>query len=94
MALTDFRDSVVRFLRWEIVGPEQEREILDRSPLPRIYDPSNPMADAAGYFEASNVDIIIEMSDAREAQRSFETNLRMFDQTPQMSQGVFDRLRR
>lgn len=71
-----------------------ERLILDRSPLPRIYDPSNPMADATGYFEGSNVNIIIEIADAREAQRSYEANLRMFDQTRQMSQSLLDLLRR
>jgi flagellar basal-body rod protein FlgC len=67
---------------------------LDRSPLPRVYDPTNPMADGTGYFDGSNVNIIIEMADAREAQRSYEANLRMFEQTRQMSQGLLDLLRR
>ena len=71
-----------------------EKLSLDRSPLPRVYDPTNPMADGTGYFDGSNVNIIIEMADAREAQRSYEANLRMFEQTRQMSQGLLDLLRR
>ncbi len=67
---------------------------LDQSPLPRVYDPANPMADSTGYFDGSNVNIILEMADAREAQRSYEANLRMFDQTRQMSQSLLDLLRR
>ena len=71
-----------------------EKLSLDRSPLPRVYDPTNPMADGTGYFDGSNVNIIIEMADAREAQRNYEANLRMFEQTRQMSQGLLDLLRR
>ncbi len=67
---------------------------LDRSPLPKIFDPSHPMADENGYYEASNVDLIVEMADAREAQRSYEANLRMFDQTRQMSASLLELLRR
>lgn len=68
--------------------------LLDQSALPRIYDPAHPMADEQGYYLGSNVDLVIEMADAREAQRSYEANLRMFDQTRQMSSAVLDLLRR
>lgn len=67
---------------------------LDQSELPRIFDPSHPMADDEGYYLGSNVDLVIEMADAREAQRSYEANLRMFDQSRQMSSAVLDLLRR
>lgn len=66
---------------------------LDPSELPRIHDPSNPLADAAGYYQGSNVELMIEIADAREAQRSYEANLRMFDQTRQMSANLLDLLR-
>ncbi|MDB6452489.1 flagellar basal body rod protein FlgC [Falsirhodobacter sp. 20TX0035] len=71
-------------------GPVQ----LDRSPLTSVYDPSNPLADDTGHFDSSNVDLVVEIADAREAQRSYEANLRMFDQARQMTQGLFDLLRR
>ncbi len=67
---------------------------LDRSELEKIHDPSHPMADADGNYDGSNVDIIIEMADAREAQRSYDANLKMFDQARQMSSSLMDLLRR
>jgi len=67
---------------------------LDRSELKQIYDPSHPMADDTGHFQGSNVDLIIEIADAREAQRSYEANLKMFEQTRQMSSSLLDLLRR
>lgn len=67
---------------------------LDRSELRSVYDPSHPMADETGYYQGSNVDLVVEIADAREAQRSYEANLRMFDQARQMAQGLFDLLRR
>ncbi|SCZ74030.1 flagellar basal body rod protein FlgC [Epibacterium ulvae] len=70
------------------------RVILDRSDLTQIYDPSHPMADDSGHYNGSNVDLMIEIADAREAQRSYEANLKMFDQTRQMSASLMDLLRR
>ena len=67
---------------------------LDRSELKKIYDPAHPMADATGHYQGSNVDLIIEIADAREAQRSYEANLKMFEQARQMSSSLMDLLRR
>ena len=60
----------------------------------RIYDPGHPLADETGYFDGSNVDLIVEIADAREAQRSYEANLKMFDQARQMSKSLLELLRR
>jgi flagellar basal-body rod protein FlgC len=67
---------------------------LDEAQLSRIYDPTHPLAGADGYFEGSNVDLMVEMADAREANRSYEANLRMFDQARQMAGSLLDLLRR
>lgn len=67
---------------------------LDRSELDSIHDPSHPLADETGHYQGSNVDLIIEIADAREAQRSYEANLKMFEQTRQMSSALMDLLRR
>lgn len=80
------RDGVARV--------ETGRVDLDRSDLERVYDPSSPLAGDDGYYEGSNVDLIIEIADAREAQRSYEANLKMFDQARQMSASLLDLLRR
>ena len=67
---------------------------LDQSDPVRIYDPGNPLADETGHYDGSNVDLVIEIADAREAQRSYEANLKLFDQARQMTQSLFDLLRR
>ena len=67
---------------------------LDKSPLTKIYDPSHPLADESGHFDGSNVNLVVEIADAREAQRSYEANLKMFDQARQMSSSLMELLRR
>ncbi|MFQ1700436.1 flagellar basal body rod protein FlgC [Loktanella agnita] len=66
---------------------------LDQTDLTRIYEPSNPLADDTGHYNGSNVNLLIEIADAREAQRSYEANLKMFDQVRQMSSALMDLLR-
>lgn len=66
---------------------------LDRRELTRIFDPGHPLADEAGYHDGSNVDLVVEIADAREAQRSYEANLKMFDQARQMSSSLLELLR-
>ena len=67
---------------------------LDRSELARVYDPTHPLAGDDGYYEGSNVNMMVEIADAREANRSYEANLRMFDQARQMASSVLELLRR
>lgn len=67
---------------------------LDRSELKTVHDPHHPLADSDGNYSSSNVDLIIEVADAREAQRSYEANLRIFDKTRQMTESLFDLIRR
>jgi flagellar basal-body rod protein FlgC len=73
---------------------ETGRVRLDRTELDRIYDPAHPMSDESGHYDGSNVDLLIELSDAREAQRSYEANLKLFEQTRKMSSGLMDLLRK
>ncbi|MEP2892059.1 flagellar basal body rod protein FlgC [Tateyamaria sp.] len=73
---------------------EVGRMSLDQSELEQVYDPSHPLADDAGFFNGSNVDLLIELADAREAQRSYEANLKMFEQARQMSSSLMQLLRR
>jgi flagellar basal-body rod protein FlgC len=67
---------------------------LDRSDLIEIYNPSHPLADETGNYKGSNVNLMIEIADAREAQRSYEANLKMFDQARKMSSALMDLLRK
>ncbi|MBJ3763175.1 flagellar basal body rod protein FlgC [Maribius pontilimi] len=67
---------------------------LSKAELPQIHDPSHPMADGAGNYQGSNVDLIVEIADSREAQRSYEANLKAFDMAHKMNQGLLELLRR
>ncbi len=67
---------------------------LDQTELETIYDPSHPLADENGNYQGTNVNLLLEIADAREAQRSYEANLKMFDQIRQMQQGLMDLLRK
>ncbi|MEJ6396355.1 flagellar basal body rod protein FlgC [Yoonia sp. 208BN28-4] len=72
---------------------ETGRVSLDQTNLSRIFEPSHPLADEAGFYDGSNVNLLVEIADAREAQRSYEANLKMFDQVRQMSQSLMELLR-
>lgn len=89
-----YRRKTVPFREIADGGVEAGRVRLDRRDLPQVYDPGHPMADASGHYAGSNVDLIVEITDAREAQRSYEANLKLFDQSRQMAQGLLDLLRR
>ncbi len=66
---------------------------LDQTDLSQIYDPAHPLADETGQYSGSNVNLLIELADAREAQRSYEANLKMFDQARKMSSSLMQLLR-
>lgn len=66
---------------------------LDQTELSKIYDPAHPLADETGQYSGSNVNLLIELADAREAQRSYEANLEMFDQARKMSSSLMQLLR-
>ncbi len=78
----------------KVAKVEVGRVKLDRTDLEKVFDPSHPLADETGSYEGSNVNLLIELADAREAQRSYEANLKMFDQARQMSRGLMDLLQR
>lgn len=90
-----YRRKIANFDSSEPSGKVAVKEVsLDRSDLRQIYDPSHPLAGETGHYDGSNVDLIIEIADAREAQRSYEANLKMLDQARQMSSSLMDLLRR
>jgi flagellar basal-body rod protein FlgC len=65
----------------------------DQSPFALKYEPSNPAADATGYVKYPNVNPLIEMSDMREAQRSYEANLNIIAATRRMLVRTLDILK-
>jgi flagellar basal-body rod protein FlgC len=65
----------------------------DQSPFRTKYEPSNPAADASGYVKYPNVNSLVEMTDMRDAQRSYEANLNIIGATRRMIQRTLDILK-
>jgi flagellar basal-body rod protein FlgC len=65
----------------------------DPSDFRMKYDPGNPAADGKGYVKLPNVNSLIEMSDMREAQRSYEANLKAIEVARTMLQRTIDLIR-
>jgi len=57
------------------------------------HEPGNPAADANGDVRYPNVNTLIEMTDLRDAQRSYEANLNVITATRRMLQRTIDILK-
>lgn len=64
--------------------------VLDKSPLPRVYDPGHPDADPDGYVAMPNVNTVQEMVDMLSASRSYEANLAAVETTRDLAQAAID----
>ena len=72
----------------------ETRVRLDQSEGVRSLDPEHPLADADGYVTMSNVSLVTELADMREANQSYEANLNSFQQARSMYRYLLDVLRR
>lgn len=64
-----------------------------RSDFTLKYMPDHPAANAEGYVKMPNVNMLIELNDMREAQRSYEANLGMIENSRTMMFRTIDLLR-
>jgi flagellar basal-body rod protein FlgC len=65
----------------------------DQTPFRVEYDPGHQAADDSGYVRLPNVNILVEMADMREANRSYEANLQIVKQARSMTAMTIDLLR-
>lgn len=86
-----FKSALDRTTGVELV--EVDRIGTDASAFPRRYQPGHPAADAGGYVLTPNVSTLIEMSDMREAERSYEANLNVIKSSKTMLNETIDILR-
>ncbi len=61
------------------------KETVDKTPGEVVYMPDNPNADANGYVQESNVNIVTEMVDMISATRSYEANLTALNSSKEMT---------
>ncbi len=57
---------------------------VDPAPFKFEHDPGNPAADENGMVKMPNVDVLVELADMREANRSYEANLQVAKQSAEM----------
>ncbi len=66
----------------------------DRSPFALRFEPGHPSANEDGYVQYPNVNALVEMMDLREAQRSYQANLKVLETTRALAGRLLDLLRR
>ncbi|MGG7516265.1 flagellar basal body rod protein FlgC [Allorhizobium undicola] len=66
---------------------------FDQSKFVEEYDPGNPAADSKGYVKMPNVNVLIEMGDMREANRTYEANLQSVKQTRDLISSTLELLK-
>ena len=54
---------------------------FDDAPFRIEQDPGNPAADEKGFVKLPNVDVLVELADMREANRTYEANLQVAKQS-------------
>ena len=86
-----FRSEMDRALESQTITMGKVRQ--DPSEFRNKYEPGHPAADANGYVKYPNVNSLVEMTDMREAQRSYEANLNVIGATRRMIQRTIDMLR-
>jgi flagellar basal-body rod protein FlgC len=82
--IATFRSELDRSLDANVVSIGRVR--TDQSSFQQKLEPGNPAADANGYVRYPNVNPLIEMTDLRDAQRSYEANLNVITATRRMIQ--------
>ncbi len=65
----------------------------DSSDFRMVYDPGHPAADARGYVKYPNVNALVELMDMRQAQRSFEANISVIENSRAMLARTLELLR-
>ena len=86
-----FRSELDRSLDARVVALGPVR--ADPSEFQTKYQPGHPSADANGQVKYPNVNPLIEMTDMREAQRSYEANVNVINATRRMIQRTLDILK-
>ncbi|MCL2851766.1 MAG: flagellar basal body rod protein FlgC [Defluviitaleaceae bacterium] len=71
-------------------GVRVSRIATDPTEGPRVHDPGHPDADADGYVQMPNVNIIMEMVNMISASRSYEANVTAMDVTRSMINRTLD----
>jgi flagellar basal-body rod protein FlgC len=86
-----FRSEMDRALGARVV--DLGRVATDQSAFRTKHQPGHPAADANGAVKYPNVNSLVEMTDMREAQRSYEANVNVISATRRMLQRTIEILK-
>lgn len=86
-----FTSTLDRTLDARVV--EMGKVSTDNSDFRLKYEPGHPAADSNGNVKYPNVNPLVEMTDMREAQRSYEANVNVISATRRMIQRTIDILK-
>ncbi|KAA8729553.1 MAG: flagellar basal body rod protein FlgC [Ewingella americana] len=65
----------------ETGGVKVAEVVDDPAPMRMVFQPGNPMADAKGYVQMPNVDVVSEMVNTISASRSYQANVEVLNTT-------------
>jgi flagellar basal-body rod protein FlgC len=86
-----FRSEIDRVLEARLVVLGRVR--TDPSDFRTKHEPGHPLADANGHVKYPNVNALVEMTDMREAQRSYEANVNVIGASRRMIQRTIEILK-
>jgi flagellar basal-body rod protein FlgC len=86
-----FRSEVDRALEAQVVALGRVR--TDPSEFRLKHEPGHPNADAHGNVKYPNVNSLVEMTDLKEAQRSYEANINVISASRRMLQRTIEILK-
>lgn len=59
----------------KVSGVQVTQIVEDQTPGARVYDPGHPDADASGYVQLPNVNVVTELTDLMATSRAYEANV-------------------
>lgn len=62
-----------------VAGVKVTQVIEDPAPMNLVYEPNHPLADAKGYIQKPNVDVVAEMVNTISASRSYQANIEVIN---------------
>ena len=71
-------------------GVKVDKIVDDTKPIPKIYDPSNPLADKEGFVYQSNVNEVTEMVDLMAASRSYQNTVEVVNTARELMMRTLD----
>ncbi len=71
-------------------GVKVDKIVDDTKPIPKVYDPNNPLADPEGFVYQANVNEVTEMVDLMAASRSYQNNVEVVNTARELMMRTLD----